>query len=189
MARQEKRATLSAGQHLTSEDGVCLMELVSIAAHERWSDHPSCTHPLLAHLARRANDATSDLNRAGLAGFVPTLVWANTDDRQAYARIAGECTRVALAHRPTLVLRILHRAAVRRSRPGDTRRRVLYTRGAAFRSVDLAVFAVQMCPPDVADAALRRMLSSAVHCVGAAEPSHSWTVISVGQHGGDSSRV
>ena len=171
MARQENWPTLSAGQHLTSEDGACLMELVSIAAHERWSDHPCCTHPLLAHLARRVNDATSDLNRAALAGFVPTLVWANTDDRQAYARIAGECTRVALAYKPTLVLRVLHGAAVRRSRPGDSRRHVLYRRGAAFRSVDLAVFAVQLCPQDVADAALRRMLSSAVHCVGAAEPS------------------
>jgi hypothetical protein len=170
MARQENWATLSAGQHLSSEDGLCLMELVSIAAHERWSDHPCCTHPLLAHLARRVNDVTSDLKRAELAGLVPTLVWANTDDPQAYARIAAECTRVALAHRPTLVLRGLHDAAVRRSRPGDSRRHLLYRRGAAFRSVDLAVLAVQLCPQDVADAALRRMLSSAVHCVGAAEP-------------------
>jgi hypothetical protein len=65
------------------------MELVSVSAHEWWSDAPDCTHPLLAHLPRRANDATSDLNRAALGSYVQTLVRASTNGPRAYARIAA----------------------------------------------------------------------------------------------------
>ncbi len=35
------------------------MELASYLAGERWSDHPACTHPLLAAVARDVNDYTS----------------------------------------------------------------------------------------------------------------------------------
>ena len=51
---------LSRGHHRTPRRGACFMELASVLAGERWSDHPACTHPLLAELARLVNDDTSD---------------------------------------------------------------------------------------------------------------------------------
>ena len=39
---------LSRGKHRNPRKGACFMELASYLAGERWSDHPRCTHPLLA---------------------------------------------------------------------------------------------------------------------------------------------
>ena len=39
---------LSPGKHRSPRTGACFMELASLLAGERWSDHPACTHPLLA---------------------------------------------------------------------------------------------------------------------------------------------
>ena len=39
---------LSRGKHRNPRKGACFMELASYLAGERWSDHPACTHPLLA---------------------------------------------------------------------------------------------------------------------------------------------
>ena len=39
---------LSRGKHRNARRGACFMEMASFLAGERWSDHPSCTHPLLA---------------------------------------------------------------------------------------------------------------------------------------------
>jgi hypothetical protein len=47
---------LSRGKHRNPRRGACFMELASFLAGERWSDHPSCTHPLLAEVARNVND-------------------------------------------------------------------------------------------------------------------------------------
>jgi hypothetical protein len=63
------------------------MELASVLAGERWSDHPRCTHPLLAALAREVNDVTSDGDRQQLVGLVPTVV-GRTGDEQTYLRVA-----------------------------------------------------------------------------------------------------
>ena len=164
MALQGDWPILRVGAHLSSDDGACLMELVSVAAGEPWSDHPACTHPLLAHVARRVNDATSDRRRSELAGFIPALTRANSDSASVFARIAASCTQIALAEKPSILLDILHSVAVRRSTPG-ARRHTLYIHGAAFRSVDLAVFVLVGRPTDVADEALRRMLGNALQAV------------------------
>jgi hypothetical protein len=37
---------LSPGKHRSPRTGACFMELASLLAGERWSDHPACTHPL-----------------------------------------------------------------------------------------------------------------------------------------------
>jgi hypothetical protein len=57
------------------------MELASVLAGERWSDHPLCTHPLLAELAREVNDGTSDAGRQQLAPMIPSVVGRLGDDR------------------------------------------------------------------------------------------------------------
>jgi hypothetical protein len=57
------------------------MEFASFLAGERWSDHPSCTHPLLAQLARRVNDLISDEGRQQLVPLIPLVVGRRGDDR------------------------------------------------------------------------------------------------------------
>ncbi len=74
---------LSRGRHRTPRRGACFMELASLLAGERWSDHPSCTHPLLAHLARLVNDHTSDAGRQELAPLIPSVVGRRGDDTTA----------------------------------------------------------------------------------------------------------
>ena len=67
---------LTAGAHLVPEDGACLMEYASVLAGEPFSDHPRCTDPLLATLARLVNDATTDAGRHRLAPLAPALAAA-----------------------------------------------------------------------------------------------------------------
>lgn len=64
------------------------MELVSYLAGARWSDHPACTHPLLASLARLVNDHTSDAGRGELIGLVPSVIGLTSDDPHVNVQIA-----------------------------------------------------------------------------------------------------
>ncbi len=79
------------------------MELASFLAGERWSDHPACTHPLLAALARDINDCTCDARRSRLSGLIPSVIGLTGEDLHIDARIALLCARAALpvvaAHR------------------------------------------------------------------------------------------
>jgi hypothetical protein len=87
---------LSRGKHRNPRKGACFMELASFLAGERWSDHPACTHPLLAALARDINDCTSDANRQRLAGLIPSVIGLAGDDRHLDALIALRCATTAL---------------------------------------------------------------------------------------------
>jgi hypothetical protein len=55
------------------------MEFASYLAGERWSDHPSCTHPLLGQLARQINDNLSDGDRQRLVPLIPSVVGRRGD--------------------------------------------------------------------------------------------------------------
>jgi hypothetical protein len=57
------------------------MEFASFLAGEPWSDHPSCTHPLLAHLARQVNDLIGHAGRQQLVPLIPSVVGRHGDDR------------------------------------------------------------------------------------------------------------
>ena len=87
---------LSRGKHRSPRQGACFMELASYLAGERWSDHPACTHPLLAALARDVNDYTSDAGRSRLAGLVPSVIGLAGEDLHIDARIALLSARTAL---------------------------------------------------------------------------------------------
>jgi len=91
---------LSRGKHRSSRRGACFMEMASYLAGERWSDHPSCTHPLVASVARLVNDNTSDENRSRLAALIPSVVGLTTADPRADARIALRCATAALPVAP-----------------------------------------------------------------------------------------
>lgn len=87
---------LSRGKHRSMRSGACFMEMASLLAGERWSDHPRCTQPLLAELARYVNDCTSDDNRHLLAVLIPSVVGLRSDDLRMDARIALRCATSAL---------------------------------------------------------------------------------------------
>lgn len=87
---------LSRGKHRNARKGACFMEMASVLAGERWSDHPRCTHPLLAELARQVNDSTSDQNRQQLAVLIPSVVGLTGEDLRVDARIALRCAQAAL---------------------------------------------------------------------------------------------
>ena len=87
---------LSRGKHRSPRKGACFMELASFLAGEPWSDHPGCTHPLLAALARDVNDCTSDVNRQRLAGLIPLVIGVTGDDPHLDALIALRCATTAL---------------------------------------------------------------------------------------------
>ena len=87
---------LSRGRHRNPKRGACFMELASYLAGERWSDHPACTHPLLAALARLVNDNTGDENRGKLIQLVPSIIGLTSDDLRVDARIALRCATSAL---------------------------------------------------------------------------------------------
>ncbi len=71
---------LGRGKHRNPRKGACFMELASYLAGERWSDSPSCTHRLLAHMARLVNDFTDDDARPQLATLIPSVIGLQSAD-------------------------------------------------------------------------------------------------------------
>lgn len=69
--------TLHRGAHDESEGRACVMEYVSVLAGEAFSDSPSCTHPLIASVARAVNDAAYDEHRHLLVPMIGRLLTAN----------------------------------------------------------------------------------------------------------------
>ena len=93
--------TLSAGRHTSPEKGACFMEYASLLAGERWSDHPGCTDPVLAALARCVNDAVSDETRSSLAVDVPRVIGLIGDETLSLLvgiRAAAAALPVAAEH-------------------------------------------------------------------------------------------
>jgi hypothetical protein len=72
---------LSRGKHRSPRRGACFMEFASFLAGDPWSDHPACTHPLLAQVARLVNDLISDEGRQELVPLIPSVVGRHGDDR------------------------------------------------------------------------------------------------------------
>ncbi|MBB5632359.1 hypothetical protein BKA04_000582 [Cryobacterium mesophilum] len=87
---------LSAGRHRTPRSGACFMEFASYLAGERWSDHPACTHPALAFLARMVNDCTSDRERSRLAELIPSVIGINGNDPRVEILVALRAATSAL---------------------------------------------------------------------------------------------
>lgn len=95
-ASPELMPVLSRGKHRSPRKGACFMELASYLAGEPWSDHPRCTHPLLAVLAREVNDHVGDEARAALAPLVPEVIGLSGVEPRLSAWIARETALEAL---------------------------------------------------------------------------------------------
>jgi hypothetical protein len=72
------------------------MEMASFLGGERWSDHPACTHPLLAQMARLVNDSVTDGARARLIPLIPSVIGLTGDDPHLDVAIALRATGAAL---------------------------------------------------------------------------------------------
>jgi hypothetical protein len=97
---------LSRGKHRTPKRGACFMELASLLAGEPWSDHPACTHPLLAQLARHVNDLTTDDGRRLLTPLIPSVV-GRQGDALAWFRIPVTVASSQLLAVPETTQRVL----------------------------------------------------------------------------------
>jgi len=97
---------LSRGRHRTPRRGACFMEFASVLAGERWSDHPSCTHPLLAQLARQVNDLTTDAGRQELTLLIPSVVGRRGNDR-TWLTVAVAVAAKAVLDVPEATQRVL----------------------------------------------------------------------------------
>ena len=75
-------------------------------AGERWSDHPSCTHPLLAELAREVNDHTSDADRQQLTLLIPSVV-GRRGNEQTWLTVAVAVAARAILDVPEATQRVL----------------------------------------------------------------------------------
>ena len=95
-ATPEVLPILSAGRHRSPRRGACFMEFASYLAGEPWSDHPDCTHPVLAALARDVNDLSSDRARNDLASLIHRVVGLTSDDPRIAALIAMRAASAAL---------------------------------------------------------------------------------------------
>lgn len=89
---------LARGKHRNPRRGACFMEFASLLAGERFSDHPRCTHPVLASVARLVNDYTSDEGRSALAPHVPSVIGTADDDPRIGPALVRLCCRRALGY-------------------------------------------------------------------------------------------
>lgn len=79
---------LSRGRHASPAHGMCVMELASTLAGERFSDHPRCVSPVIGGLLRHYNDAIDDARRQALLRYAALVVGTRTapDAERARAR-------------------------------------------------------------------------------------------------------
>jgi hypothetical protein len=96
MTVPELMPALARGKHRSPRQGACFMEMASFLAGERWSDHPACTHPLLATLARLVNDNTPDDERQHLTPLIPSVIGLNSADPRWDAVIARRAATSAI---------------------------------------------------------------------------------------------
>lgn len=165
-------APLRAGMHLHPDDGMCLMEYVSLLADGRFSDAPRCTDPLLAELARMVNDTISDEARAALVRLAPHLAaLPRTSPAMSPVIVSGAVGAVLAAAPHRRDLRRHHRRAVRRARAIRAHPRSslaerlldgLYRRGPARHALRCAVNVAATSGPSERDLVLGAMLKAAM---------------------------
>ena len=70
---------LSRGKHRNPKKGACFMELASFLAGEPWSDHPACTHPLLASWLATSTTTSATTRAASSPPHIPEVIGLNGD--------------------------------------------------------------------------------------------------------------
>lgn len=65
---------LEAGSHSSPREGVCIVELASVLANEKFSDEPECVCPVIGAYLRSWNDRASYVDRQRLLPFAERIV-------------------------------------------------------------------------------------------------------------------
>lgn len=153
---------LCSGAHDRLEHGACFMEYASVLAGERFSDHPSCTHPVLASACRAVNDHISDRGRQRLTMLVPQVVGLTCKNPRVTASLLLTCLDASAPHTADRMSahRALAQRRLERSAGGGWSRATLRLTEADFRmhAVKVAAESVR----DLArggDQALERLLT------------------------------
>jgi hypothetical protein len=133
---------LQSGGHLVPEDGTCLLEHVWVLAGTAFSEHPACTDPPLAAVARLVNDACTVVGRQELVAFGPAPAGTGPVDASATA-------------------------AVIRATVGAFDRATGGTHAAAARRLDVAAAALRRLPDPRRNRALRATRSAALAAAAA----------------------
>src|SRR4051794_12913796 len=94
---------LKRGRHLSPDHGVCVMELASMLAGERFTDHPASVSPVIAAFLRAYNDLVDDARRQDLYSYASACVGTRSS-RQVEAAGVEACRdwldeRMSLARR------------------------------------------------------------------------------------------
>ena len=81
---------LMRGRHYSPDDGACVMELASMLAGERFSDHPRAVSPVIAAFLRTYNDTIDDPRRQQLYAYAAATVGTRSS-RACEQRRADAC--------------------------------------------------------------------------------------------------
>lgn len=113
--------SLTAGAHDADSGEACVMEYVSVLAGEPWSDRPECTHPILAHEARTANDLLDDADRPRLVPLVGRFFGTADDSAELRSHLrltqARQVLRLVAAGDRAPALTVAERAEAALRRP------------------------------------------------------------------------
>ncbi len=103
---------LAAGAHSSPEDGVCVVELASVIAAERFSDRPRCVCPVIGAFLRGWNDRAPHAERQRLRPYAELIVGSRAGPRVTRERrdVCLEWAQAVLADGPD---RPLGRAGIR----------------------------------------------------------------------------
>lgn len=88
---------LQRGGHASPVNGMCVMELASVLAGERFSDHPRAVSPVIGHLLRTYNDAVGDDRRQALIPYAAAVV-GTFRGGDIECRRASRCVTWAVEH-------------------------------------------------------------------------------------------
>jgi len=76
-----KSLRLDPGAHESPRHGVCIVELASVIAHERFSDRPDCVCEVIAAFLRSWNDRSSHAERQRLIPYARRIVGSRAGPR------------------------------------------------------------------------------------------------------------
>lgn len=99
---------LSRGRHLSPQEGACVMELASMLAGEKFTDHPASVCPVIASFLRAYNDAIDEDRRQHLYEYASRVVGSRGSAELQEAR-AARLHDWTLAHRRSRLRRVLLR--------------------------------------------------------------------------------
>jgi hypothetical protein len=77
---------LEPGRHRSADDGVCVVELASIIAGEKFSDRPGCVCPVLGAFLRSWNDGAGYADRQRLEPYASLVVGTGGSRRNSRTR-------------------------------------------------------------------------------------------------------